>query len=163
MQFACFSNFSSNTLVVDGTSYPTVEHFFQASKFAAGDAHRNKILAAATPAVAKKLGKTKKISKDEWYARRNNVMETAIRAKFEQNDAARACLLGTGERELVEHTARDKYWGDGGGTGRGQNMLGKILMKVRGELAEKGTKKGDDVKKKHRATTKEVSVGIKKS
>jgi len=34
---------------------------------------------------------------------------------------------------LVENTANDHYWGDGG-DGSGKNMLGKILMQVRDEL-----------------------------
>jgi len=35
--------------------------------------------------------------------------------------------------ELIEHTKKDSYWGDGG-NGSGKNKLGKILMKVRYEL-----------------------------
>ncbi len=42
-------------------------------------------------------------------------------------------LVGTGDAILVEHTAKDDYWGDGG-DGRGKNRLGKILMQVRDEL-----------------------------
>lgn len=43
-------------------------------------------------------------------------------------------LIGTGDARLVEHTDRDSFWGDGG-DGRGKNMLGRILMVVRAELA----------------------------
>jgi predicted NAD-dependent protein-ADP-ribosyltransferase YbiA (DUF1768 family) len=42
-------------------------------------------------------------------------------------------LLETGNKTLVEHTTRDKYWGDGG-DGKGKNMLGKMLMIIRDEL-----------------------------
>ena len=48
---------------------------------------------------------------------------------------------------MVEHTPRDKYWGDGGdgGTGaRGLNTLGKLLMKVRDEVL-KSIKEKDEV------------------
>ena len=34
---------------------------------------------------------------------------------------------------LIEHRARDAYWGDGG-DGHGLNRLGALLMRVRGEL-----------------------------
>jgi predicted NAD-dependent protein-ADP-ribosyltransferase YbiA (DUF1768 family) len=34
---------------------------------------------------------------------------------------------------LVEHTARDSYWGDGG-DGSGRNRLGHLLMQLRAEL-----------------------------
>ena len=42
-------------------------------------------------------------------------------------------LLGTGDARIVEHTANDAYWGDGG-DGSGKNMLGLILMRVREAL-----------------------------
>jgi predicted NAD-dependent protein-ADP-ribosyltransferase YbiA (DUF1768 family) len=42
-------------------------------------------------------------------------------------------LLATGDADLIEHTATDAYWGDGG-DGSGRNMLGKILMEVRARL-----------------------------
>jgi hypothetical protein len=45
----------------------------------------------------------------------------------------KALLLGTGEAVLVEHTANDSYWGDGG-DGSGKNRLGALLMQVRAEL-----------------------------
>ncbi len=60
-------------------------------------------------------------------------MFKAVRAKFTQHPDLRARLLATGNAELVEHTKNDAYWGDGG-DGTGENMLGKILMKVREEL-----------------------------
>ena len=60
-------------------------------------------------------------------------MRRALLAKFTQHDDLRAVLLGTGEADLVEHTASDAYWGDGG-DGTGKNRLGHILMRVRAEL-----------------------------
>ncbi|MAZ56127.1 MAG: swarming motility protein YbiA, partial [Flavobacteriales bacterium] len=44
-------------------------------------------------------------------------------------------LLSTGDRELVEHTTRDSFWGDGG-DGTGANQLGKGLMRIRTQLRE---------------------------
>ena len=35
---------------------------------------------------------------------------------------------------LVEHTEKDRYWGDGGGPGKGQNRMGALLMEVRREI-----------------------------
>lgn len=45
----------------------------------------------------------------------------------------RGKLLETGEVRLVEHCARDSYWGDGG-NGKGKNRLGVLLMRLRAEL-----------------------------
>ena len=36
--------------------------------------------------------------------------------------------METGDRKLIEHTDKDKYWGDGG-DGKGENRLGILLMK----------------------------------
>lgn len=60
-------------------------------------------------------------------------MYRAVLAKFTQHDRLRRMLLSTGEALLVEQTANDSYWADGG-DGSGKNMLGQILMQVRDEL-----------------------------
>jgi len=60
-------------------------------------------------------------------------METAVRAKFNQNPPLQALLLATGEAELVEDSAHDPFWGIGR-DGRGANWLGRLLMKVRQEM-----------------------------
>lgn len=31
--YGCFSNFSLHPVVIDGVTYPTTEHYFQAQKF----------------------------------------------------------------------------------------------------------------------------------
>ncbi len=69
----------------------------------------------------------------DWMAVRDDVMRTALMAKFTQHDDLRAVLLGTGAAVLVEHTNNDSYWGDGG-DGSGVNRLGLLLMEVRAGL-----------------------------
>jgi N-glycosidase YbiA len=49
-------------------------------------------------------------------------MLEALRAKFTLHEELNAILLGTGDAVLVEHTANDSYWGDGG-DGSGKNRL----------------------------------------
>ena len=78
------------------------------------------------------MGKKKKIERLEaWSDIKENVMLRGLRAKFEQNQSLKEKLLATGNQELREHTARDKYWGDGGKKFTGQNRLGVLLMKLR--------------------------------
>ena len=36
-------------------------------------------------------------------------------------------------RSIIEHTAQDDFWGDGG-DGRGENWLGRLLMSLRDNL-----------------------------
>ena len=69
----------------------------------------------------------------DWESVKVSVMTEAVRAKFTQHDDIRSILLSTGDAKLVEHTANDDYWGDGG-DGSGKNMLGQILMRIRTEL-----------------------------
>ncbi len=64
-------------------------------------------------------------------------MLDALRAKFTQHEELRELLLGTGDAGLVEHTANDSYWGDGG-DGSGKNRLGVLLMQVRCEVRAEG-------------------------
>ena len=64
-------------------------------------------------------------------------MYKALIAKFTQHEDLKEQLIATGNSFLVEHTKRDKYWGDGGDGGndtKGRNMLGKLLVRVRTEL-----------------------------
>ena len=60
-------------------------------------------------------------------------MLQALRAKFTQHADLAEILLGTEDAELIEHTERDSYWGDGG-DGSGRNRLGHLLEQIRSEL-----------------------------
>ncbi len=60
-------------------------------------------------------------------------MAEAVLAKFTQHLNLHSLLLSTGDAKLVEHTELDANWGDGG-DGSGRNMLGLILMEIRGQL-----------------------------
>lgn len=67
---------------------------------------------------------------ENWDEIKDQIMEIAVFAKFKQNKKLKDLLLSTGNAELVENSPRDYYWGIGK-DGKGKNMLGKILMKVR--------------------------------
>jgi len=64
---------------------------------------------------------------------KEDVMYRCLIAKFRQNDDARSVLLGTGNAQLIEDSPTDYYWGCGR-NGTGQNRLGVLLMRLRGEL-----------------------------
>lgn len=61
-------------------------------------------------------------------------MENAVRQKFLTHKQLHEKLLATGTQELMENSPFDYYWGISAG-GSGDNHLGRILMKVRSELA----------------------------
>jgi ribA/ribD-fused uncharacterized protein len=131
--YGCFSNFSRHPIVLDGVEWPTSEHYFQAQKFA-GTPHAEEVRNAKTAMRAAELGRERhRPLRADWEAIKDDAMRTAVRAKFTQHADVREILLGTGDEHLIEHTANDSYWADGG-DGSGRNMLGRILMEVRAEL-----------------------------
>lgn len=128
-----FSNFARYPITIDGKVWPTSEHYFQAQKFL-GEEHREAIRNAASPMTAARMGRDRKRPlRTDWEKIKDEVMRTAIRAKFSQHAELRNKLLATGDAQIVEHTTNDSYWGDGW-DGDGKNMLGQILMSVREEL-----------------------------
>ena len=60
-------------------------------------------------------------------------MKRLITCKAEQHEYVLRKLLATGERELVENSWRDAFWGWGENQD-GQNMLGRLWMEVRAEF-----------------------------
>ncbi|MGZ3758109.1 MAG: NADAR family protein [Mucilaginibacter sp.] len=128
-----FSNFSAFPIIIAAEVWPTVEHYFQATKF--GDFNlQDKIRAMASPMDAAKEGRNRNnIIRDDWEEVKEKIMYRAVRAKFLQHPKLKFLLLNTGEVPIVEHTVNDAYWADAG-DGSGGNRLGIILMRVRKEL-----------------------------
>jgi ribA/ribD-fused uncharacterized protein len=147
-EYGCFSNFSRHGIELDGKHWPTVEHYFQAQKFA-GTPQEGRIRHAATPKVAKRLGhdRTQTLRRD-WESVKDDVMRRGVLRKFETHADIRAILLGTGDEELIENAPNDYYWGCGS-DGSGRNMLGRILMEVRAALRRRETA-DEQAKSSHR-------------
>lgn len=128
------SNFSRHAVFLGGRVWPTVEHFYQAQKFACTQ-HEEAIRRCQTPMLAKVTATDliEKHRREDWESVKEEVMLEGLRAKFEQHPDLRERLLCSGDRPLVEHTSNDEYWGDGG-NGIGKNRLGHLLMRVRTDL-----------------------------
>jgi ribA/ribD-fused uncharacterized protein len=62
-----------------------------------------------------------------------NIMRNILRAKVVQHEYVRRKLLATGNRELIEDSWRDDFWGWGLNRD-GQNMLGRLWMEIRADL-----------------------------
>jgi ribA/ribD-fused uncharacterized protein len=131
--YGAFSNFAPYPIELDGLRWPTAEHYFQAQKFA-GSPHAEAIRQTPSPMVAARMGRSRAWPlRPDWEAVKDEIMLRALRAKFAQHPDLGALLLGTGDAMIVEHTRRDRYWGDGA-DGSGANRLGDLLMRVRAEL-----------------------------
>jgi ribA/ribD-fused uncharacterized protein len=142
--FKELSNFFPAKFTIDGKTYATVEHYFQAMKFPNNPAFQDQIIAQKTPAGAKKMGATKVIPlRPDWDEVRDEVMAKALRAKFTQNESLKTLLLSTDENQLEEASPTDAYWGTGK-NGKGQNRLGKLLMELRAELSAESASAAED-------------------
>eukprot|EP00208_Stichococcus_sp_RCC1054_P000168 CAMPEP_0206145818 /NCGR_PEP_ID=MMETSP1473-20131121/28590_1 /ASSEMBLY_ACC=CAM_ASM_001109 /TAXON_ID=1461547 /ORGANISM="Stichococcus sp, Strain RCC1054" /LENGTH=650 /DNA_ID=CAMNT_0053542175 /DNA_START=146 /DNA_END=2099 /DNA_ORIENTATION=- len=130
--------------------WPSVEHYYQAHKFASAAATDpaaaslvQAIRAASSPEEAAALGRRAEreqphLLPPDWATVKLSVMLDAVRAKFAQHAGPRAMLLATasgklGPLELVEDSPHDAFWGCGA-DGTGSNHLGRILTRVRSEL-----------------------------
>ena len=105
-----------------------------------------KILAASGPAEAKALGReVKNFDQATWERHCDAIVERGNFLKFSQNERLKGILLGTGNREIVETSPNDRFWGIGYDTENaeanignwGENRLGKALMRVREGLRKK--------------------------
>jgi hypothetical protein len=132
-EYGCFSNFSKHPVYLKKKRWPTSEHYFQAQKFA-GEPDEEEVRLAKTAMIAARMGRDRKRPlRRDWESVKERVMLDALRAKFTQHEELKVILLGTGEAVLIEHTANDSYWADGG-DGSGKNRLGVLLMQLREEL-----------------------------
>jgi ribA/ribD-fused uncharacterized protein len=133
-----FSNFLpfDEPLVYQGIEYSTPEHYYQAMK--THDVEMRQKIAMETPGRAKRLG-AKVILRSDWDAIKLQVMETALRYKFAPGTSWHKKLEATGDEEIVEwNNWHDKIWGRcvcSGCNRQGENLLGKLLMKLRTEYS----------------------------
>lgn len=150
---SCFSQWWSQSFIVNGIKYPTAEHYMMAEKarlFNDNDAEK-KILEAKSPAEAKKIGRqVMNFNQTIWEEKRFDIVVKGNYAKFSQNLELRKFLLNTKNRVLVEASPVDKIWGIGLDKSsefasipvkwKGLNLLGFALMKVRDLLIEDNKK-----------------------
>jgi N-glycosidase YbiA len=146
--FRFLSHFYQSPIFVDGETWPTVEHYFQAQR-SNDPTYREAIRRAVTPGNAERLAASpdapRRISKQSWFRRHGmqpradwrdvelDIMRRGDWAKFTQNPPLAEMLLATGSAELLEDSPVDVFWGQGP-DGLGQNWAGRILMEIRDRL-----------------------------
>jgi ribA/ribD-fused uncharacterized protein len=132
-RFYVFNNFSAHAIEYKGKLYPTSEHAYQAAKCT--DPHgQEAIRSARSPLQAKTLAnETYRAAKDpDWASKKVAMLEEILRAKLAQHPEAQEALRESGQEDIVEDSPTDYFWGEGA-DGTGQNMLGKLWMKLRDE------------------------------
>lgn len=136
-----FSNMShlDVPLVHDGISYSTVENFYQAMKIdpVRNDCQQRRIELAAMNCYKSKIAFRTNTNifytREDWTAEEKlRVMEYALNFKFSPGTSWHQKLIETGDEEIIEFNDwGDIFWGFDVHLNRGQNHLGKLLMKIR--------------------------------
>lgn len=132
-----FSNFArlQRPIKRDGLMFWSVETAYMAAK--TDDIGMKKKISEMGPGKAKKFSRELQLRSD-WEEVKVEVMRELLKEKFSQ-PLFKALLLSSGEEELIEgNWWHDQFWGscecDKHKHIPGQNILGKLLMEIRGEI-----------------------------
>ena len=133
-EFSWLSNFHVAPFVLDGVTYPSVEHYYQSQKTSDPE-KRARILEKPTPKEAKAAAK-RVTRRSDWEAVKGEVMERAVRAKFGQNPDLAEMLLATGDAVLVHIRPWEARSGKPQRNRDQADSLGALIMQVREELRD---------------------------
>ena len=149
---ACTDNFQVRAFQVGGEHFFSCEHAFQALKFPAGSAERQKIADIKPFAdesdsshgmrcwlTGNQIHEEKLIQ--NWNSAKLEVMLAVNRAKYEQNADLRAELLATGAAEIVG--CPSTQWSSNGQHHKWADWNGRIQMLVREELRPEEERNAD--------------------
>lgn len=132
--FYVLSNFSAFTLQWKAYRFDTSEAAYHYEKFPRNVAIRVEIQTAPSAHEAFKIAeRNRALRRPDWDQVKLDIMREILRAKADQHEYVRRKLLQTGDRELIENSWRDSFWGWGQDR-KGQNWLGKLWMEIRTEL-----------------------------
>ncbi len=140
-QYGGLSNMAAGyPLLVNGVRIRTSEALYQACRFPQNGDIQREIIEQASPMRAKMVSRRDcPQSRSDWESIRVHVMRWCLRVKLIQHwDTFGVLLLSTGAKPIVEESYRDVFWGAGsigGGTLRGANVLGRLLMELREEIS----------------------------
>jgi hypothetical protein len=128
-EYRFLSNFYPCNIIYEGVVYSSVEHAYQAAKTTNEDL-KKQIARMRTPSAAKQAGKNVPLRED-WDEIKVSIMEELVKEKFRDLHLLRM-LLETEQAYLEEgNDWGDTFWGVC--NRKGENKLGKILMKIREE------------------------------
>ncbi|MBO9708752.1 MAG: NADAR family protein [Caulobacter sp.] len=142
-----FSQWHATPFKLEGHDFATAEQWMMYGKarlFGDGTAAAA-ILATPDPAEQKRLGQTvRDFDQAAWDEAKVDIVHRGSLAKFGQNAGAARQLAATAGAMLVEANPRDWIWGCGLSADhpdlnrpeawRGENLLGRILTRVREDL-----------------------------
>jgi len=144
---SCLSQWYPACFVIDGVEYKTSEQYMMYRKaLLFNDEERiNLIMETNSPKEAKRLGRlVENFDFNVWIRYAFDIVLSGNNAKFTQNIEMGDFLRSTGDDVIVEASPYDKVWGIGmdqhhpdildPSKWKGENLLGKVLMKVRDNI-----------------------------
>ncbi len=142
-EFFCLDNFSAFAVEIDGHVYPTAEHAYQSAKFIYTSPEiAKKIWKSRSPGEAKAIAHNNRENYiSNWEGTKVDIMEKILRAKLNQHPYVREKLMQTKKYPICLDSPIDSFWGIGPDR-KGENVLGKLWMKLRAELQQQ-TKAGN--------------------
>lgn len=141
------SNWFESEFTVGGITFSSMEQYMMYEKAVLfkDQTTAEKILQTNDVAKIKALGRTVQNFDDEvWAKERERIVYHGVSEKFCQNPELSQKLEKTGEEIIAECAVKDRIWGIGLSMKdedrlsidkwRGQNLLGRILMRVREDI-----------------------------
>ena len=143
-----FSQWHATAFDLEGFGFVTAEQWmmFAKAKLFEDETSADAIRATDDPSEQKRLGASvASFEQDVWDQWKVEIVYRGSLAKFSQNAGARRQLKSTAPAMLVEANPRDWIWGVGLSADnpavntytdwKGENLLGRILTKVRHDVA----------------------------
>lgn len=136
-EFYVFSNFSSFEVNAFGRTFKTAEHAYHWAKFQFHPNLQQIIADSRSAHDAFQFAQDYKLMRrGDWDEVKLDTMKHILWMKTLQHKYVQKKLLESGDRELVENSWRDDFWG-WGPLCNGKNALGNLWMDIREEFKEK--------------------------
>lgn len=134
-EYHWLSNFEPVAIRVNNIIYPSVEHAYMSAK--SNDRKWKEFCSNSTVSAKQVKVRSRRVKLiKNWDIVKIDIMKDCLRQKF-NNPAFKERLIDTGNQLIQEgNTWNDTFWGVCLYTGKGKNMLGKLIMEIRDELKE---------------------------
>jgi ribA/ribD-fused uncharacterized protein len=136
-EFGLLSNMKGRLYFkINNIIFYSSESIYQSLRYPHNIELQKKIASEKSPLIGKRIAQShKEQTREDWDIVKNNIMRIAIRIKFLKNINFRELLLSTGNKDIVEISKKDDYWGtiEKKDIFEGRNVLGRLLMELRKE------------------------------
>lgn len=132
-EFYCLSNFSAFMVEWKDHLWMTSEHAYHSEKFADKEIIDQIKNSRSAHDALKIAHQNKDKYRPDWAEVQVQVMKDILREKVIQHPYVKKKLLDTGDRNIIEDSWRDAFWGWGPNKD-GKNQLGKVWMELREEF-----------------------------